>query len=436
MQVLGKEERRFFIAAMAGVVAAGVAVEARGEWPQWGGPKRNFTVETTGLADKWPEDGPKKIWYRELGDGYSSILFSDGVLYTMYRRVMAAKDEVSVALDATTGKTIWEHRFSAPLTKPVDDSGWGGKGPNATPLIVADRIFTVGSHAVLHCLDKKTGTVVWMRDLAAEFGAPYPNAGQVGYSASPIAYKNTIIIPAGSKRPGNATGSGALIAFDQATGDVKWRTLDFEDRTSSPILINFHGQDQLVLHCPPGIVGVDPSDGKLLWSRSFDQNFAIVTPMFDGTDLLFCAPGRQNAAGRVLRLTEKDGETAVDSVWTNSKIRLFVPSPIQVGKLLFGSNERVFFGADIESGKRLWVKRGFHFASCVYGDGKLIMLDQDGQLTLAIPKSDGLTISSQCEIGGPYSYVVPTLVGKTLYLRDRKYIMALDVGKGASGETG
>ena len=52
MQVLGKEERPFFIAAMASVAVAAVAVEAKGQCPQWGGPNRDFTVETTGLADK------------------------------------------------------------------------------------------------------------------------------------------------------------------------------------------------------------------------------------------------------------------------------------------------------------------------------------------------------------------------------------------------
>ena len=197
---------------------------------------------------------------------------------------------------------------------------------------------------------------------------------------------------------------------------------------SSPILINFQGQDQLIVHCPPGIVGVDPNNGSLLWEHAFSQHYAIATPMFDGTDLLFCAPGRQHALGRVLRLAERDGRTVADEVWVNPKISLHVPSPIRVGRHLFGSGERIFFGADLASGKRMWAKRGFHYASCIHGDGKLIILDQDGQLTLATPTPDELVIHSQCRISGPYSYIVPTLVGKTLYLRDRRHIMALDLG--------
>src|SRR5262245_12856013 len=40
-------------------------------WRQWGGPHRNFMVETTGLADTWPDTGPRVLWKRPLGPGHS-----------------------------------------------------------------------------------------------------------------------------------------------------------------------------------------------------------------------------------------------------------------------------------------------------------------------------------------------------------------------------
>ncbi|UCG31709.1 MAG: hypothetical protein JSU68_08570, partial [Phycisphaerales bacterium] len=55
------------------------------DWLQWGGPNGDFTVQTTGLADKWPADGPVQLWKRPLGDGYSSILCKSGRLFTAYR---------------------------------------------------------------------------------------------------------------------------------------------------------------------------------------------------------------------------------------------------------------------------------------------------------------------------------------------------------------
>jgi len=43
-------------------------------WLGWGGPRRNFTSDSKGLADTWPPDGPKRLWSRPLGEGHSSII--------------------------------------------------------------------------------------------------------------------------------------------------------------------------------------------------------------------------------------------------------------------------------------------------------------------------------------------------------------------------
>ena len=64
----------------------GVAQERSGaDWRQWGGPDRNFIVDARGLAESWREDGPPVLWSRPLGTGHSSILASDGKLFTLYR---------------------------------------------------------------------------------------------------------------------------------------------------------------------------------------------------------------------------------------------------------------------------------------------------------------------------------------------------------------
>ena len=41
-------------------------------WTQWGGPHRNFKTDATGLKDTWPSSGPRIVWKRALGEGYSS----------------------------------------------------------------------------------------------------------------------------------------------------------------------------------------------------------------------------------------------------------------------------------------------------------------------------------------------------------------------------
>ncbi len=79
------------------------------DWAQWGGPSRNFQLNS-GLPDAWPSDGPKRLWKRDLGPGFSSIVTDGKTLYTLFKR---DKDTVIVALDAATGKTTWERALDA-----------------------------------------------------------------------------------------------------------------------------------------------------------------------------------------------------------------------------------------------------------------------------------------------------------------------------------
>jgi hypothetical protein len=137
-------------------LTCGVTAQSN-EWPQWGGPQRNFTVVTKGLANAWPENGPRQLWKRDLGEGYAAIVAAGGTLYTLYRRGEA---EVVIALDAQTGKTVWEYSYAAPFLPGMELEN--GPGPHATPLIVEaspkPRCFmpTANSSSSM-----KTGTWVW-----------------------------------------------------------------------------------------------------------------------------------------------------------------------------------------------------------------------------------------------------------------------------------
>src|SRR6266481_7737484 len=114
------------------LIAAASALNAKTEglaWTQWGGPHRNFTTEASGLKSSWPATGPKVMWKRPLGEGYSSPSVEAGVLYTMYGRT---GQEIVTALDADTGKTLWEHSTPTSFRSDFQEMG---NGPYSTPLV-------------------------------------------------------------------------------------------------------------------------------------------------------------------------------------------------------------------------------------------------------------------------------------------------------------
>src|SRR5713226_8965306 len=104
--------RRTFLFAAGAALDAKMDAKTEGvAWTQWGGPHRNFTTEASGLKSSWPATGPKVMWKRPLGEGYSSPSVDAGVLYTMYGRL---GQEIVTAINAETGKTLWEH--ATPMT--------------------------------------------------------------------------------------------------------------------------------------------------------------------------------------------------------------------------------------------------------------------------------------------------------------------------------
>ena len=65
----------------------------------------------------------------------------------------------------------------------------------------------------------------------------------------------------------------------------------------------------------------------------------------------------------------------------------------------------------------------------LYADGKVILLGEDGTLVLGRFNPKGFEQLSQVQLLGDRSWAVPTLARTNLYVRDRKHILALDLGQ-------
>ena len=396
----------------------GIAVAAQG-WPQWGGPHRNFTADSAGLADTWPANGPKRLWSRELGDGHSSVVVDGDRLFTMYAR---GDQEYVIALDRASGKTLWEKVYAAPttgLTLQVD--AFNVRGPHATPLVAGDLLITIGIVGNMQAFEKQTGKVVWSHDLWREFGG---TRLERGYVCSPLAYKNLLIVTVG--------GSGqALMAFNQETGGVVWKAQNFRLSPSSPVLINVDGQDQVVMGFADHFAGIDPNTGALLWQHPHKCGGFNITPALWGSDNILFISSAYECGSRALRLQQAGGKTRVTELWPSKRMRVHHGTIVRVGDLVFGSsgNSAVvpMTAIDVTSGNVAWQDRTFPKTTFVYADGKLIVLDEDGQLALVRLSPEGMTVLARAQVLERLSWTAPTLVGTNLYVRDQRTIVALDL---------
>jgi outer membrane protein assembly factor BamB len=432
-----------FVAAVAALglgswLAGGLVAQERGRtaasspaWRQWGGPDRNFIVANAPrLADAWPESGPPVLWTRPLGTGHSTILVDDGRLYTMYRGGNGRNDrgpydleEVVVAMDAATGKTLWEYKYSS---AHADFSR--GAGPHTTPLIVGERLFAFGTNKQLHAFDKRTGKIIWQHDLVKEFGAPPLDIRpeiKSGFACSPIAYRDTIICSVGG--PGQA-----VMAFRQSDGSVAWKSGHFLPSGSSPLLINVDGQEQLLVFAGATINGLDPATGQVLWTHPHDpgNDFNYSTPQFGPDNIVFMTSAYR-AGARAIRLRREGQHTQTQDLWFTNKIRFMFLNTLRLGDYVYGTTgdfgPSFLVAVNLKTGETAWQHRGFSRASIIHADGKAILIDEDGDLALARLEPSGVTVLSQVKLFDTVAWTVPTLAGTTLYARDREKIVALDL---------
>lgn len=403
------------------LVVLGVLVSASGgaAWTQWGGPTRNFALPDAPLADSWPAEGPKVLWRRALGDGFSAIVSDGTTLFTLYRD---GADDVVAAIDASDGKTAWESRYAAPFNDTCSERL--GQAPRAAPLIAGDQLLTVSAGAQMNSFDRQTGRRRWTTELLpAASDAQKP----CGYATSPVIFGDTVITIAGGKGRG-------VVALDLATGRERWAAADFMNGYSSPLVVDVDGRPELIVFSAGEVSGLDPRDGRVDWTVPHPADFGVNVAMpIYGEDHLLFVSSAYNGGSRVLRLSREGNGVKAEQLWANKRVRIHFGNAVRIGDRIYASNgdfgAAPFAAVDVRTGDMLWRDRSVARASLIAVGTRLIILDEEGTLTMGTPGDDALAVQGQMQLFDGRSWTVPTLVGTRLYARDRKEIVALELGR-------
>ena len=414
------------ILLIAGCGGSDVPVEADGSafhgdsqrgWPAWGGPTHDFHVPTHGLAATWPATGPRSVWKRDLGPGYSAVVVAAGRLFTIYRD---GDQDVVVALRAEDGSELWSRRYDAPTH---DGSVLQfGSGPNGTPLVVGNRLITLSYSGKLHCLSVEDGTILWSHDLVPEFDATVLD---FGHSASPIVHDGKIIVLVGGEQM-------AVAALDPADGSLIWSSAPGTVSYASPLVIDVDGQQQLVYFSADEIIGLNVADGSHLWSHTPVNQWKnnATTPVWGNDNQLWVAT-HPDGGTRMLHLSRAADESVnVEELWANKQISIHYWNSIRIDDTVYasiGSNGSMLTAVDAVTGEVLWKERGFSQANFIHTGEMTLVLDQHGNLALVRLQRDGLEVLSRATISDEKTWTVPTLVGTRLYVRDAASLQVFEL---------
>ncbi len=395
-----------------------LAAAAGGEdWPQWGGPDGNFAVPARELATSWPAAGPPREWSQALGPGHSSIVVAGGTLYALYRE---GAEEILVAHHAANGGLKWRHEVLSKLWKGFDPQF--GSGPHSTPAVRDGRVYMVSVPGLVLCLDAGSGKLLWSHDLWQEHDA---EPSDRGYASSPLVAGGQVIVP--------AAGRG-LVALDAASGEVRWTRFELPNPAfSSPVMARVGGRDQLISFMAEEVVGVDPGDGRVLWRHTHRTKYDVnaMTPLVTGDGLVFVSSA-YDAGSRALQLAVVGRGASARELWFGRDMKVHHQSVVRAGDTIIGSSgdfgPAFLIGVDARSGELRFKARGFAKANLLRVGEQILILDEDGVLALASHDSAGLEIHAKAQILSSRTWAVPALVGTTLYLRDQKEIVALELG--------
>lgn len=248
-----------------------VGSEARCEdWPQWGGPNRDLVWREGGIADALPAVDPDtkmlpRAWTARIGSGYAGPAVAKGRVYVADRLADENLERI-LCFDAETGEELWKHAYDAPYTISYP------LGPRATPTVDGEHVYTLGAMGHLHCLNAKTGDVVWRKHLPTDFGTELPTWGMAG---APLVDGDQLIVLAGGKP------NALVVSIDKHTGEENWRALEApEPGYCSPVILDVQGERQLIIWHPKAVSALAPRDGEILWEVPFhvEAGMTISTP--------------------------------------------------------------------------------------------------------------------------------------------------------------
>jgi len=385
------------------------------DWPRWRGPRGDGISKETNLADKWPADGPPRLWAAEVGLGYSSPVAVNGRVYLF--STAGGKDTLT-CFDAATGKILWN------VTDEVPAFTRAYEGTRATPTIENNRIYSLGGTGELTCRDLANGAPQWRVNILKDKGS---NPLRWGTASSPLIVGNLVYVQGGETGP-------VAYAVDKNSGSIAWKS-EHEGLAGYAALthVDVSGTPQLVCFAGDALVGMNPATGKTLWKEAWPTQYGVngSTPIYRDGDLFVSSAYDKGCM--MLRLTPQ-GAT---KLWENRNIDSRFQGMILEGNVLYANSEGDVKCMSWPDGKILWqspepnLNNGGSIVRLP--DNKMILMSERGELSLATATPEKMEVITSAKVFdvGSDVWTTPLVYGGRLYAKGGPEFVCFDVS--ASG---
>jgi len=403
-------------------------------WPQWRGPLATGVAPQADPPLTWSETQNVKWKIPIPGEGDATpIVWGDRVFILSAigtgRKPSApvaadAPNEiyqwVVICLDRGQGKVLWQK--TAREEAPHEGRQQNNTFASASPLTDGKLLLAYFGSRGLHCYDFD-GTLIWEKD----FGKMKTRMG-FGEGASPALSGNTVVVN------WDTEGEDFIAALDKNTGQELWRTpRDEPTGWSTPLIVEFNGQKQVVVNATKKVRSYDLATGKEIWSCSGQTANAIPSPVAaDG--MVYLTSGFRGSALQAIRLGRTGELTGTDAiVWSHDKGTPYVPSPLLVDNLLYvvQGNDAILSCFNAGSGEVLMDRarlEAIHsvYASPVSARDRVYILSREATCVVLKkgPKAEVLAVN-KLDDDTQHTDASMALVDKEIFLRTPRYLYCI-----------
>lgn len=374
------------------------------DYPQFLGPNRDGKVLVT-LATDWKANPPREVWRREVGDGWSAFAIAGTRAVTQEQ---VDGEELVTCFDVISGANLWVHRTAAEYSSTV-----AGNGPRATPTIVGDRVYAVGSTGVMNCIDLKTGHGIWMVDIMKDNGVEPP---EWGFSGSVLILGNQAIINPG----GDHEHQSAIAAYDIMNGEKRWSAGKEKGTYASPVIMVLDDVSQIVMQNYNSITGHAIDNGEVLWRITWPGKYPKVAnpvPLPGNRILTSSGYGVGAAVFEIKR--DEDGKWTDELIWRNNRLSAKFTNVIHHDGYLYGLDDGIMVCLDATTGERLWKGGRYGHGQMILADNVLLVTTEMGDVLLIDPSPTELKELSRITVfDGVKSWNNPSLAGRYLFWRN------------------